>query len=222
MFIGHFALGMAAKKFAPKTSLATLFLSVQFADLLWPVLLILGVEHVRIAPGITVLTPLDFYDYPISHSLVMGVVWGLLLALIYYAMRRDRTGAAVIGAGVLSHWVLDVVTHRPDMPVMPGSQLHAGMGLWNHPIAAILLESLMYIAGIIIYVRSTWAVDRTGTYAFWALAIFLAISWIAALTSVPPNESALGWGGLSLWLIIGWGYWIDKHRTGSAGTVTQR
>ncbi len=119
MFIGHFAVGFAAKRVAPRVSLGTLVLSVQLLDLIWPIFLILGIEHVRIDPGNTAFTPLDFYDYPISHSLVTAIGWGALVGIVYFVLRRYALGAWVLAAGVVSHWVLDVISHRADMRPVP-------------------------------------------------------------------------------------------------------
>ena len=94
MFLGHFTLAMAAKKLAPKASLGTLVLSAQFADCLWPVLLLLGFEQVRIVPGITRVTPLDFVSYPISHSLLMQLVWSLFFPATRFPHRANHWGAA--------------------------------------------------------------------------------------------------------------------------------
>ncbi len=120
MFIGHFALGFAAKKAAPAVSLGTLFLAAQFIDLLWPTLLLLGIERVEIDPGNTVVTPLNFVHYPVSHSLVAVALWACVLAALYMLIRRSVRGALVIGLLVVSHWILDLVTHRPDLPILPG------------------------------------------------------------------------------------------------------
>jgi membrane-bound metal-dependent hydrolase YbcI (DUF457 family) len=147
MFIGHFGLGFAGKKAAPSLSLGTLFLSVQFADGLWPLLLALGLEHVRIVPGMMRLSPFDFYDYPISHSLMALLGWGIAAGAAYFVVRRNARGAAVIAAGVVSHWILDLVVHRPDMPVLPRGP-YLGLGLWNSVPATVLLEVGPYSGGI--------------------------------------------------------------------------
>jgi membrane-bound metal-dependent hydrolase YbcI (DUF457 family) len=131
MFIGHFGVALAGKRAAPKTSLGTLILAAQFLDLLWPVFLLLGIEHVEIAPGITRVSAMNFTDYPISHSLLMALVWSALVGGVYYGLRRDRRAAWVVAALVLSHWVLDFIVHRPDLPLWPGGQARAGLGLWN-------------------------------------------------------------------------------------------
>src|SRR5437588_9872370 len=116
MFIGHFAVGFAAKKYAQRTPLVLLLAAPLFADLLWPIFLLLGWEHVRIDPGNTRFTPLDFYDYPISHSLVAAIGWSVLFGGIYFTVRRRASVAVLLGAGVLSHWGLDFLVHRPDLP----------------------------------------------------------------------------------------------------------
>lgn len=214
MFIGHYAVGLAAKKAVPRVSLGTLFLSVQFLDLLWPIFLILGWEHVRIDPGNTRFTPLDLHDYPISHSFVMASGWSIIFGLSYYFMRRYVRGAMILGAGVMSHWVLDFITHRPDMPLYPGSTTYVGLGLWNSPAWTIAFEGTLFVIGVILYTRSTVAADRTGRYAFWSLIIFLAAVYVAnILGPPPPGEKVLAYGSLLIWLFIPWGYWIDRHRT---------
>src|SRR6185436_7872623 len=121
MFVGHFAVGLASKRLAPRSSEGVLLLAPLFLDVIWPVFLATGLESVRIDPGNTAFTPLDLHDYPWSHSLVMSLVWSVLFGLGYYAFSRYRRGAVVIGLGVFSHWVFDFVTHRPDMPLWPGS-----------------------------------------------------------------------------------------------------
>jgi hypothetical protein len=214
MFIGHYAVALAAKKAAPKTSLGTLFLSVQFLDLIWPIFLLLGIEHVRIDLGNTAFTPLDFYDYPISHSLATVIGWSLAFGVIYFMRRRYKPGAWILGLGVLSHWVLDFITHRPDLLIAPGLQTYAGLGLWNSVVATICVESALFIIALILYTRATQALDRTGAYAFWAFVVFTVLIYVGNIMSrqQPPNATALAIGGLTQWLIIPWAYWIDRHR----------
>src|SRR2546430_7498580 len=154
MFIGHFGVALAAKKAAPRTSLGTLILAAQFIDLLWPIFLLLGLEHVRTAPGITKVSPFDFYDYPISHSLLMVVVWSVVLGGLYYAFRRYTRGAWWIALAVLSHWLLDFIVHRPDLPLWPGGP-RVGLGLWNLPPVAVVLELALFAAGVGLYLRAT-------------------------------------------------------------------
>jgi len=213
MFIGHIAVAMSAKKVAPKVSLGTLLLSTQFLDLIWPIFILLGIEHVRIDPGNTAVTPLDFYDYPISHGLLTSIGWSILFAFVYYAIRKNKIGAWVVGLGVFSHWILDFISHRPDLPIAPGMHTYVGLGLWYSLPATMIVEGLMFAGGIALYLRSTQARDRIGKYAFWGLVVFLVMVWMAnTFGPPPPSVRAIGYAGLSLWLLIVWAYWIDRHR----------
>ena len=212
MFIGHFGVGLAAKKLAPRTSLGTLFFAAQFLDLIWPIFLLLGLEHVRIVPGITRMSPFDFYDYPISHSLVTAAGWSLLVGGIYYLARRRFVDAGVVGLAVLSHWVLDLIVHRPDLPLWPGG-LKVGIGLWNNWIAEITVEVALFAFGIWIYSTVTRARDGIGRYAFWSLIAVLLFGWVSTLASAPPPDTrSMAWFALIMWILVPWAWWADKHR----------
>lgn len=212
MFLGHHAAGLAAKRLAPQVSLGTLFAAAMALDLVWPLLLLAGIEHVRIDPGNTAFTPLDFYHYPVTHSLAAVVGWAVAAAALYWIVRRSVRGAAIVGAAVMSHWVLDFVTHRPDLPLWPGGPM-VGLGLWSSVPATIVVELLLFAAGLALYVRTTRARDRTGSIALWALVIFSAAIYVANITSPPPpNAEAIGYVGLAAWLFVPWGWWIDRHR----------
>ena len=220
MFIGHYAVALAVKKAAPSTSLGTLFIAVQFIDLLWPVLLLLGFEHVRIDPGNTVVTPFDFYDYPISHSLMGVGIWSAALAILYFAIRRYRKGAWVVGLCVLSHWVLDYLTHRPDLPLGLTGEARVGAGLWNSLAGTIIVEAGMFVAGIALYLRSTRSKDKTGVFAFWGLAVFVSVIYLGNMFGPPPTSVHLiAVAGNAMWLLILWAYWIDRHRTSNQSTL---
>ena len=214
MFIGHFGVALAAKRVAPKASLGTLILAAQFLDFLWPVFLLLGIEQVRIAPGITRVSPLDFTAYPISHSLLMAFVWAVVFSGTYYALRRNLRSALVVSAAVLSHWILDFIVHRPDLQLYPGGAARVGLGLWNSWMATIAAEVFCFGAGLWIYLSCTRARDNAGRYGFWALAAFLFLGWLSTLfAGAPPNVTALAWGGMAMWLVVPWGWWADSHRT---------
>jgi hypothetical protein len=212
MFLGHFGLAFAAKKVAPKPSLGTLVLAAQLADGLWPILLLLGIERVAIVPGITAATPLDFISYPWSHSLVADVAWAAAFALIYWTLRRDAAGALWLAALVLSHWVLDALSHRPDMPTWPGGP-KVGAGLWYSLPASMIAEFALYAVGVWLYLRATRARDRWGAALWWAFVATLAALYVASVFGPPPpSVDALAASALAGWLFVAWGYWIDRHR----------
>jgi membrane-bound metal-dependent hydrolase YbcI (DUF457 family) len=211
VFIGHFALGLAAKRAVPRVSLATLFAAAVFADLLWPVLVAAGVEQVRIVPGITAMTPLDFVSYPYSHSLLMLVVWGVLFGWICARGVRDTRVFGIVFGLVVSHWLLDYITHRPDMPLYPGGP-KVGLGLWNHPTPERGIEIAMYAIGAWIYLRATRARDGVGRWGLLSLAALLLILFLA--NSTPPPSVTVLWmtalaGGA---LTLAWSHWADGHR----------
>lgn len=212
MLIGHFAVGFGAKRFAPRASLGTLFLAAQFIDLLWPTLLLLGVERARIAPGITAFTPLDFEHYPWSHSLFMVIVWSALFGAVYYALRRDARASIVLAIAVLSHWLLDFLTHRPDLPLwLDGTRV--GLGIWNSVPATMAMEIGLFVCGLLLYVRSTRARDATGRWTLWGLVALLGLIYAGNLLGPPPPDvMAIAWAGHAQWLLVAWAYWIDRHR----------
>ena len=213
MFLGHYAIALAAKKAAPQTSLGTLVLGAQFIDLLWPVLLLAGVEHVRLDPGNTVVTPLDFYQYPVSHSLTGVVLWAVVVGGLYYAFRRSRRGALVLGGVVLSHWVLDLLMHRPDLPLTFSGKARAGFGLWNSLPLTLIVELGLFVAGAAVYMHSTEKKDGVGGYALWAFLIVLAAIYAMNLFGPPPpNAEMIGIAGNASWLFVIWAYWVDRHR----------
>ena len=215
MFIGHFATGLAAKKVAQKPSLGTLFMAAQFIDLLWPVLLLLGWENVIVDPGNTIVTPLNFTDYPFSHSMLFVLIWAVLFATVYYFIKKDKVSSIWLGVLVFSHWLLDLLTHRPDLPLMPGSgQTKVGLGLWNSLVGTMVVELGLFAFGIYIYLKVTKAKNKTGTYAFWALMIFLFFIYLSNIFGPPPppDVTTLGVVGLSQWLLVIWAYWIDRNR----------
>jgi len=213
MFILHFGVALAAKKIAPRTSLGTLILGAQFADLLWPILLLAGVEQVEIVPGITKVSPFDFINYPFSHSLLMVAVWSVVVGGIYYVLRRYQRRAFVIAAAVISHWILDFIVHRPDLPLRPGGQARLGLGLWNSWPASIAVEVLFFGSGLWIYFSSTRARDNIGRYGFWSLMAFIFLGWISSLfAGAPPDVRSVAWGALVMWITVPWAWWADKRR----------
>jgi membrane-bound metal-dependent hydrolase YbcI (DUF457 family) len=213
MFIGHFGVGFGLKRMAPRAPLAALMAAVAWADILWTAFLLLGWEHVRISVGDTKWTSLDLYDYPWSHSLLMMVVWGAVLALAYRAWRSDVAGARAIAIGVVSHWVLDWITHRADMLLYPGGPKF-GLGLWNSVAGTIVAELVVFFGGAWLYIRTTRARDKIGRWGFWAYVAFLLILFVGDRFSSPPeNTHEIAWTGLiATVVLLAWAWWFDKHR----------
>ncbi|HCA81535.1 MAG TPA: hypothetical protein DEP53_17525 [Bacteroidetes bacterium] len=214
MFLGHFAVSLGAKKPAPSLSLGTLFLAAQFVDLLWPLFLLLGIEHARIDVGNTAVTPLDFYDYPFTHSLAGAILWSCVLALLYYALKHNVRNALIIGAAVASHWVLDFLTHRPDLPLWFSGGPHFGLGLWNSMVGTVVVEVGLFLLGLFLYLRTTTAKDKIGSIGFWTLVGFLGLIYLGNLAGPPPPDvPSIAVVGNSMWLLVLWAYWVDRHRT---------
>ena len=212
MFIGHFALGFAAKRAAPRLSLAILFAAAQLADVIWPLLVAAGIEQVRIQPGITAFTPLDFISYPYSHSLLALVIWGLLFGGICAVVVRDRRVLLVVAALVVRHWVLDWITHRPDMPFYPGSA-KVGLGLWNSVPGTVAVEVAMLTVGVWMYAQATRPRDKTGRRAFAAFVVFLLAAYFGSMGPPPPSITALVVAAIAgAAVIFVWAWWFDRHR----------
>jgi hypothetical protein len=212
MFIGHFAMGMAGKKIEPAVSLGTLFFAAQFLDLLWPTLLLLDVEHVSIEPGVSMVTPLAYTDYPISHSLLAVLGWSIVFGVIYFLLTKNRQGSILLGALVLSHWILDAIVHIPDLPLYPGDSPKVGLGLWNSMTLTVLVEGIIFVLGIVIYLNAKRTVNEKVNWRFWSLVVFLVIIHIVNFVGPPPpSVAAIAWAGHLQWLFIPWAWWADNR-----------
>lgn len=214
MFVGHYAVGFASKRLAPRVSLAWFVAAATLLDLLFPLFVLAGWESARFIPADTPFLRISLDDYPLSHSLLMAAVWGVLLAGVCWAVTRNRMAAGVVWVGVLSHWVLDFITHRPDMPLVPGGAARVGLGLWYSTAGTLVVEGVMFVAAVWLYARATRARDRVGRWAFWGLVAFLAISYVANLfSSAPPSPRAFAaFGAFFGWLMVVWAWWLDRHR----------
>jgi hypothetical protein len=213
MFVGHFATAYAAKRLVPRVSLGTLFAAAQLPDLVWPWLLLAGVEDATIAPGDTAFTPLRFDRYPLSHSLLTVAAWGAAFGAVHFWRRRRSRDALVLAALAVGHWVLDFVSHRPDMPLWPGGP-RLGLGLWNSVPATIAVEVTMFAAGLWLALSATRGRDRFGGWGFTGLAALLLLIYAANVTSPPPpNIETVGWAGvIGGFLLVALAAWTDRHR----------
>ena len=212
MFVGHLAVALGAKRASPRTPLAALIAAAFALDLIWPILLLLGLERVRIAPGYTAFTPLAFEHYPWSHSLSMAVVWGVVLGRASVFVLKRSAAGLLIGAVIVSHWLLDYVTHAPDLPLWPGGP-NVGLGLWNSVPGTIVVEGALFAGAIAVYLRATRPRGAAGKWSFWSLVALTAAIWISSPWSPPPpSVRAIAMVGLALWLFVPWGSWIEKNR----------
>lgn len=212
MFIGHYAVGLASKGFAPRSSLGAIIAAPILLDLLWPVFLLLGWEHVSIVPNANPFLRLQFDSYPISHGLVAVIGWATLYASIYFGLTRYLAGTVVIWIGVLSHWVLDYIVHLPDLPLSAHSRLF-GLGLWNHRWLTIVIELALFAVAIWTYQRETRAKDKIGLYVFLGFAALLILAYAAVIFGPPPPSiKKLAGFTLLTWLAIPIAWWFDSHR----------
>ena len=215
MFIGHFGLSLIAKKTAPKVSLGTLFIATQFVDLLWPFLLVFHVEKFAVVPGYTRTNPLDFLYFPYTHSLLMGVVWGLVVGGIYWLFKRDTRGTVVIALCVLSHWFLDLIVHTTDLPLTPFGDYKVGFGLWNHVAITLIVELAIFSVGMYDYLICTRAKNKIGKWMLWTLAALLVLVQVSNTFGPPPSDSVMNMFisfTTLMVIIIALAYWVDRNR----------
>lgn len=213
MFVGHLAVALAARKKAPNTSLAWLVAATQLLDLLWPIFLVLGVERVSVAPGNTPFTPLAFDSYPWSHSLEGAFVWGFLLYLLAAKLKVPKREALLLWPLVLSHWVLDVITHLPDMPLWVDGGPHLGLGLWRSVPATLIVEGAMWIAAIVLYLRARPLRGGSSQVGFWSFIAITTVTWVVgAFAPPPPSATMVAWTSLvAVWLLVPWAWWADRR-----------
>jgi hypothetical protein len=214
MFVGHFAVGLAAKRVAPAVSLGTLVLAAMLADLLWCLFLIAGIEHVQFRPAMGAANYFHATDIVMSHSLLMDGVWAALLAAAYFLRRRHPRGAWVLFGAVLSHWLLDWIAHPPDMPLAPGTHTYFGLGLWTSIPATILIEGGFWLLAVVLYARGTRSHGRTGVYAYWIVVALFTLAWYNNIAGPPPRDphTAPIVSLVFFSLAVAWAYWMNRLR----------
>jgi hypothetical protein len=216
MLVGHFAVALVAKRAEPRLSLGTLIVAATFADLLLFTLVIAGIEQIEIVRGrfgaANYFRPVDI---GLSHSLAMGSMWGGLLAVLHRLFRRNTRAALIVFAAVLSHWVLDALSHPPHLPLAPGGGATVGLGLWTSVRGTVLVEGALWVAALFIYIRATKSVTSAGRYVFWGAIIVLTLSWYNNIAGAAPSrpENAPTANLIFFLLWVGWGYWMNRART---------
>lgn len=212
MFAGHLGVALAAKSAEPEAPLGALVAASFGIDLIWPILLLTGAEVVAVEPGATAFTPLAFQSYPWSHSLLMVGLWGLLAAGAARGVGLSNRVAGLLGLVVLSHWLLDAVTHRPDLPLWPGGPV-VGFGLWNSVPGTFVAEGLIFLAAAWTYARRFPPRDTTGRVGLVALAALVGVTWAAGpFSPPPPGPEAVAWVTMGLWILPFWAWRVERHR----------
>jgi len=221
MFVGHYGPSFAGKALKKSIPLWVLFIAVQFLDVLWSIFVILGVEKVRIVPGITRTNPLDLYYMPYTHSLDGAIVWAVAGGIVYWLFRRVEgwPGAAVVSAAVFSHWILDLLVHRPDLPLYD-DRLKIGLGLWNYPLPALTLELVILFGGMYPYLRATKAITAGGRYGMIVFGLVMTCVQVVVFFGSPPNsDRAAAVTALSSYCVFAAvAYWLEKKRVPKADT----
>ncbi len=217
MFVGHYGVSFAAKRVDPTIPLWVLFLAVQLLDILWAPCILLGIEKVRIVPGITASNPLDLYYMPYTHSLVAALFWSCVGGFAYQFVARParRQASAVVGLAVFSHWILDFVVHRPDLPLYDNSA-KVGLGLWNAPALAFGLEAALLFGGIWLCLRGRLA-RSLGTLVFGVL--MLAIQAYVFFGPPPTSDRAAASMALIAYAVFATAIWWLQDRRAAPGAA---
>jgi hypothetical protein len=215
VLVGHCAVALAGKRVEPRLSLGTLMAAAVLADLLGFVFILLGIEHWTIQTGRAGINAVDLDNVAWSHGLFPNVLWAALFGGGYYLWRRWERGAWILFAAVLSHWLLDFASHRPDMSLGPGFSARYGLGLWTSVPATLLVEGTLWLIALVVYVRATRSRKRAGSIVFWLMIAFLTLSWINNIVATPPAGSLTVAAVSSLTfftLLVAWAYWMDRVR----------
>jgi hypothetical protein len=219
MFIGHYGPAVAIKAMRPAIPMWLLFISVQLVDVAWAVLVLLGIEKVRIVPGITASNPLDLYYMPYTHSLAGALLWALVAIILYKSLSgvRMRSAASWIGLAVFSHWVLDLLVHKPDLPLYDDT-MKIGLGLWNYPAIALALEALLLFGGMTLYLRRTTAINVIGRFGMCVFGILmLAIQCYVFFGPPPASPRAAATTALASYVVFAAvAQWLDRQRVRAA------
>lgn len=221
MLIGHYGVGFAGRAILPKRarqpSLGTWFLACQWLDLVWPILMLTGIEQIQLTPSNDPFLNIRFTYYPWTHSLLAAIIWGALFAVVYRWRTGEGSSALWLAGGVVSHWILDFIVHVPDLPLYPGSGLKVGLGLWRFIIGTVAVEGTLFVFGVALYRQRMRPTDAVGRWTLWGLIGLLIAAYVASLVGPPPQSAgAIGVSGLLLWLLVPWAYWIDRHHARAA------
>ena len=190
MFVGHYGVSFAMQPAARRVPLWVWFIAVQWLDVVWSILVLLGVEKLRIVPGFTQANALDLYYMPFTHglpgSILLSLTFGGIVAL--FTAGNRLTTALLVAAASFSHWVLDLIVHTPDLPLYDNSA-KVGLGLWRNVALSFPLELAILMIGALMYARATKYKSAKGRYVFWGFVALLAVVQVGANFGPPPSSS---------------------------------
>ena len=211
MFVGHYGPTFALKRWAPAAPMWALAIGVQLVDVAWSIFIVAGIEHVRIVPGFTASNSLDLYDMPFTHSLVAAFVWALGFGAVFW--KRSRKVAIAIALAVFSHWLCDLIVHRPDLPIIDDGY-KVGFGLWDYRWPAFVLELGVLFAGMAVYLRGTRPLDRIGRFGPYLVGVAFAGMQIFQIFGKPPaTPTGMAIAAFSSYIAVAVVMsWIDPHR----------
>ncbi len=224
MFVGHYGPALAAKPASQPIPLWLLFVAVQFMDIVWSVFVFLGVEKLRIVPGFTAMNPLDLYFMPYTHGLLGSLVLAALLggASEYFIPQKGRT-FLIVGACVFSHWLLDLVVHVPDLPLI-GDRMKVGFGLWRWRDVSLAAEFVALFAGLFVFLGNAPAAGRSSSIRLWALVGWLVIAQLFGTfgpqPATPQIAAAMALGGYTVLALFAWQVDRARSRAGLAKVPT--
>lgn len=219
MFIGHYAIGFMLKKVEPRLSLGTLIFGTAMLDILFGFFLLTGVEHARIVPGATAVSPFEFYDYPVSHSVLGAAFWAAIGFLVYWLWpKKDhilrKQPAFVFAAAIFSHIILDIISHTPDITIFGNNSPGIGLSLWNSIAGTMIVEIGLFFIGVFLYMRTTYSASSAGKYGFASFVLILMVLYIANTPgSPPPNTVSMGITAIAGQLVfVAIAFWVDRNR----------
>jgi hypothetical protein len=217
MFVGHYAAGLALKKYERRASLGVLFLAVQFVDILFFPFVLLGIERINIIENFTQSTHFELEYMPYTHSLAGSLFWAALVyALFRWVIVKQHGVALVVALAVFSHWVFDLVMHTPDLPLWSDASLKLGIGLWNNAVAAYLLEAALLLGALWLYLGSTSAITKTGKYGMGILVVFMLLINIGNVFAPLQSDSKVAlavFALLAYFLFAAIAFWLEKKRS---------
>ncbi len=217
MFVGHYAASLALKKFEKRASLGLLFLAVQFVDILFFPLVLLGIERMNVVENFTQSTHFELEYMPFTHSLLASILWaGAAYGLFRWVIVKKNSVALIVALAVFSHWLFDLIVHTPDLPLSSDASLKFGFGLWNNAMATYALEAVILLSALWLYLRSTSAMTTVGKYGMTVFVILMLSINVVNIFGPLQGDSKLilAISALTSYLLFAAvAFWLDTKRS---------